>query len=145
MTLMPDKKDRDRFSIKFNLSDPLHMAAVELLEQQGPRRKAQFVANAVLHYANCPETPQINLERQVDRTYVENIVLEIMKQQDLSGPPPIIDEKMSTSANVSKNNSMQYNVVVNDTNESPEVSVSSGMDEATKALIADTMQLFRSN
>ena len=44
--LMGGKKDRERFSIKFNENDPAHDAVIRLLEKQGPRSKAQFLVNA---------------------------------------------------------------------------------------------------
>ena len=78
---MSVKKNKGRFSIKFNEHDPAHQAVIDLLEQQGPRQKAQFIANAVLHYIHCPETPDILLPQKVDRAAVEAIVLEILSQQ----------------------------------------------------------------
>lgn len=78
---MGTKKNKGRFSIKFNEYDPAHQAVIDLLEQQGPRQKAQFIANAVLHYVHCPETPDIHLPQTVDRAAVEAIVLEILNQQ----------------------------------------------------------------
>ena len=78
---MGTKKNKGRFSIKFNEHDPAHQAVIDLLEQQGPRQKAQFIANAVLHYIHCSETPDIHLPQTVDRAAVEAIVLEILNQQ----------------------------------------------------------------
>lgn len=51
MTGMDGKKDPGKFTVRFNLYDPLQRRAAELLNQQG-RSKAQFIANAVLHYAS---------------------------------------------------------------------------------------------
>ena len=76
--LMGGKKDRGRFSIKFNENDPAHDAVIRLLEKQGPRSKAQFLVNAVLHYINCPETPDIAIPQTVDRAAIEEIVAEIL-------------------------------------------------------------------
>ena len=55
---MEGKKTPGRFTLQLNMKDPQQRAAAELLNQQG-RAKAQFVANAVLHYINCPETPDL--------------------------------------------------------------------------------------
>ena len=68
--LMGGKKDRERFCIKFNENDPAHDAVIRLLEKQGPRSKAQFLVNAVLHYINCPETPDIAIPQTVDRAAI---------------------------------------------------------------------------
>ena len=75
---MKEKKDRERFSIKFNENDPAHDAVIRLLEKQGPHRKAQFIVNAVLHYIHCSETPDVSLPRAVDRADIEQIVAEIL-------------------------------------------------------------------
>ena len=75
---MGGKKDRERFCIKFNENDPAHDAVIRLLEKQGPRSKAQFLVNAVLHYINCPETPDIAIPQTIDRAAIEEIVAEIL-------------------------------------------------------------------
>ena len=46
---MNGKKDPGKFTLRFNLCDPQQCRAAELLTRQG-RSKAQFIANAVLHY-----------------------------------------------------------------------------------------------
>ena len=43
---MGEKKERGRFTLRFNEGDPIHEAAIGLLELQSPRTKAQYVANA---------------------------------------------------------------------------------------------------
>jgi len=43
------KKDEARFSIRFNLTDPRHRKAKEVLEAAG-RRKASLIADAVWEY-----------------------------------------------------------------------------------------------
>lgn len=82
---MGDKKDRGRFTIKFNENDPAHETVIGILEQQGPRQKAQFIANAVLHYIHCRETPDIAVPcfQRPDKTAIEAIVMEILRQQGM--------------------------------------------------------------
>lgn len=75
---MKEKKDRERFSIKFNENDPAHDAVIRLLEKQGPHSKAQFIVNAVLHYINCSETPDAAVPWIADRAAIEEIVAEIL-------------------------------------------------------------------
>ena len=41
---MAAKKERGRFSLRFNISDPIHLATVELLEKQPDHGKAQYIA-----------------------------------------------------------------------------------------------------
>ena len=40
---MGEKKERGRFTLRFNEGDPIHEAAIGLLELQSPRTKAQYV------------------------------------------------------------------------------------------------------
>ena len=79
---MGGKKNRERFSIKFNENDPAHDAVIRLLEKQGPHSKAQFIVNAILHYINCPETPDIAVPQAVDRATLEEIVTEILSLRE---------------------------------------------------------------
>lgn len=143
---MSGKKDRDRFSIKFNLNDPLHETAVRLLEQQGPRRKAQFIANAVLHYVNCPETPESEFGPQVDYSYLETMVLEILKQQRLKEKIPAMIPALSTEQNeeVGKQNEVFAESAESDV-ERKGLTPLKDVDEMTRALIAETMMSFRNN
>lgn len=144
---MSGKKDRDRFSIKFNLNDPLHEAAVRLLEQQGPRRKAQFIANAVLHYVNCPERPEFEFGQPVDHSYVETMVLEILQQQGLKERVPVtvpdVDMVPIGAMSRVKKEAAAEQTEVRAGDE--ELTVSKDIDEITRALIADTMTSFRNN
>ena len=54
---MGEKKDAFRFTVQFNAGDPSHQQVAAILNEQG-RRKAQFLVNAVIHYINCPESPE---------------------------------------------------------------------------------------
>ena len=45
----PGKKDKTRFTIRFNSVDPRHQIAMEALDAAG-RRKASFIADAVCEY-----------------------------------------------------------------------------------------------
>lgn len=77
---MKEKKDRERFSIKFNENDPAHDTVIRLLEKQGPHSKAQFIVNAILHYVNCSEMPDISAAQTTDRASIEKIVMEILSR-----------------------------------------------------------------
>ena len=39
---MGEKKERGRFTLRFNEGDPIHETAIGLLELQSPRTKAQY-------------------------------------------------------------------------------------------------------
>jgi len=76
-----DKRNQGRFCIQFNATDARHLQVVDVLESQG-RRKAQFITEAVLHYINCNETPDIKVQQDpaMFKKTVEAIVREILKK-----------------------------------------------------------------
>lgn len=82
MTRMDGKKDPGKFTVRFNLCDPQQKQAAELINQQG-RSKAQFIANAVLHYAGGPAsapkgTPAMDSEQL--RCLIEDILAQRERQ-----------------------------------------------------------------
>ena len=78
-----EKKDRGRFSIKFNENDPAHQMVIDILERQGSRKKAQFIVNAVLHYVNCTKVPDRSVSPvPADKEYIETIIRDILKNQE---------------------------------------------------------------
>ena len=74
---MGEKKDAFRFTVQFNAGDPSHQQVAAILNEQG-RRKAQFLVNAVIHYINCPESPETVAAPKIDRQAVEQLVREII-------------------------------------------------------------------
>ena len=72
------KKIRERFSIKFNLADPVHRHAIEILEGQGMRNKANYIANAVLYYEGATETQTIGDGFRVIQKEGENHVRNML-------------------------------------------------------------------
>ena len=132
---MKEKKDRERFSIKFNENDPAHDAVIRMLEKQDPHSKAQFIVNAVLHYINCPETPDAAVSRTVDRAVVEQIVAEILGRTE---PMKGIGDKEG----IKENRTVERGTVESERKrdrEQPQDEV----DQVTLSLIADTMSAFR--
>ena len=132
---MKEKKDRERFSIKFNANDPAHDAVIRMLEKQGPHSKAQFIVNAVLHYVNCPETPDASLPRAVDKAAVEQIVAEILGQTGMM--------KLSGFGAGVREEYMVKQTAVKTERKRDEEQPQNEMDQATVSLIADTMSAFR--
>jgi len=86
---MAQKKDRSRFSIKFRESDPAHERTICILESQGQRNIAPFLVNAVLHYVQCSETPDMShmlaekAQALMDKNKIEDIVKEILLQEGI--------------------------------------------------------------
>ena len=79
---MGKKKVRGRFTIKLNENDPAHEKVICLLESQPPRSKAQLLANALLHYMDCPAATGSTLPA-INRSLVEEIVREVLNQQGM--------------------------------------------------------------
>ena len=88
---MAAKKERERFSLRFNISDPIHLATVELLEKQPDHGKAQYIANAVVfydtHFADDPQ-PLRAAAPAIDRAAIEAIVREILLQETRHSEKP---------------------------------------------------------
>lgn len=82
---MAGKKEPGKFTIKFNVMDPAHRKVIDTLEPMG-RTKAQFIANAVLHYLHCSQTPDIVQPAPAVYSAVEAIVRRILAER-LPEPP----------------------------------------------------------
>lgn len=83
---MGEKKDAFRFTVQFNAGDPSHRQVAAILNEQG-RRKAQFLVNAVIHYINCPESPEAASAPKIDRQTVEQLVREILSNMQPETTP----------------------------------------------------------
>ena len=83
---MGEKKDAFRFTVQFNAGDPSHQQVAAILNEQG-RRKAQFLVNAVIHYINCPESPEATAAPKIDRQTVERLVREILSNMQPETTP----------------------------------------------------------
>lgn len=136
---MKEKKDRERFSIKFNENDPTHDAVIRLLEKQGPHSKAQFIVNAILHYVNCSETPDISAAQTADRASIEKIVMEILNNRD--------NGQQDTVNGIGSRKAIREEPVPAGLLEQRKDAESKqeAMDEAAWAMIADTMSAFRNS
>lgn len=84
---MTQKKDGSKFTIQFNPADPQHAQTIDILNQQG-RRKAQFIANAVIHYLHCSDTPNIPQSAPLDTSAIEAIVRRIMEEENKTAVIP---------------------------------------------------------
>ena len=81
---MGEKKERGRFTLRFNEGDPIHEAAIGLLELQSPRTKAQYVANAVVYYnEHFGQEPQPLNASIISKEAVVAIVKEILRQEGM--------------------------------------------------------------
>ena len=86
MNNMGEKKDAFRFTVQFNAGAPSRQQVAAILNEQG-RRKAQFLANAVIHYINCPESPEAATAPKIDRQTVEQLVREILSNMQPEATP----------------------------------------------------------
>lgn len=77
---MTAKKDPGRFTVRFNLQDPSHRKVVAILEQQGARNKANYLANAVLCYENATPKSVGKAPNEFSRSDIESVVLEVLEK-----------------------------------------------------------------
>ena len=74
---MADKMQPGRFTIRFNMNDPQQRAAVEILNRMG-RQKAQFIAQALTHYAECKCHQQMENQTTWDERALERAILSVL-------------------------------------------------------------------
>jgi len=99
---MAQKNNPMRFTVQFSPGDPCHQQTVDILNQQG-RRKAQFIVNAVMHYINCSETPDVN-PASIDTALIEGIVRRLLSEQiktERTGSPEQLQRKVHKSESIS--------------------------------------------
>ena len=144
MTAMAVKKERGRFSLRFNISDPIHLATVELLEKQPDHGKAQYIANAVVfyntHFADDPQ-PVRAAAPPIDRAAIEAIVREILRQEARdsekpAGAPAACPDAETTTAPAPQERTPEPEYA-------PELGEASEADAAILGLISSTMEAFR--
>ena len=71
---MDTKKDPGKFTIRFCMADPRQKRAVDELNAQG-RLKAQFLTNAILHYAGIENGSGVPSRAEIEaiiRSILEN-------------------------------------------------------------------------
>ena len=141
---MAAKKERGRFSLRFNISDPIHLATVELLEKQPDHGKAQYIANAVVfydtHFADDPQ-PLRAAAPAIDRAAIEAIVREILRQEARdsekpAGAPAACPAAETTTAPAPQERTPEPEYA-------PELEEASEADAAILGLISSTMEAFR--
>ena len=108
---MGEKKEQWKFTIQFNPSDPCHRQTSEILNQQG-RRKAQFIANAVMHYLHCPEMPDIPQPLLPDTALIEAIIRRILaEQQPATEKVPLTQNNSASERTIHKSENIPFDRV----------------------------------
>ena len=90
---MKAKKDRGRFTVRFDMENQDHVRAVEYLERQRDRGKAQYLADAILYY----EKAETKSFPQTDRALIEQIVREYLEKRNIEPSLSIEPEELSIS------------------------------------------------
>ena len=136
---MAAKKERGRFSLRFNISDPIHLATVELLEKQPDHGKAQYIANAVVfyntHFADDPQPVRAAAPP------IEAIVREILRQEARDSEKPAGGPAACPAAETTTAPSQQERTP--ELEYAPELGEASEADAAILGLISSTMEAFR--
>lgn len=134
---MEAKKNRERFTIKFNENDPAHRKVIEILESQGAHSKAPFIVNAILHYIHCPETPDISVSWLMDKGAVEEMVRGILKEQ--------ISEDLKPQADAGQHLESQGTPAAALSAEQAVSADKTAEENPARALIMNTLSAFRNN
>lgn len=118
------KKSRERFSIKFNLTDPDHKHVIEVLEKQGARNKAPYIVRAVLHYeAELQHTNEFAPLPVEQASHAASEVSPNAEQKaahkQKNGPAPLFDDKMQAKVAKSLNGFFAQNKPTADSKTSP--------------------------
>lgn len=139
---MAGKKDRGRFTLRLNEKDPAHAEVIRVLEQQPPHSIGRFIANAVLHYVHCSETPDTSVGLLLNRNAIEAIVRDILRQQDITVNENELGERRLQQEQTESMNekNKQFSVGQSDGNVQE-----NDVNESTRALIQNTLSAFRSN
>ena len=148
VVIMAQKKDRNRFTIKFRENDPAHDMTIRILEKQGQRNIAPFLVNAVLHYVQCSETPDVshmlveNPQPLLERNAIEAIVVEILRQQGI-----VKCEVKSEVTDKTEANFLEENKDLDIEEDTPVESISpqNVVNEEMRAMITRTLSAFRRN
>ncbi|MDR2025455.1 MAG: hypothetical protein LBQ71_19925 [Hungatella sp.] len=140
---MAEKKNRGRFTLRLNEKDPAHAEVIRLLEQQDPHSKGRFIANAILHYVHCSETPDISIRQMPDRATIESIVLDILHQQktdevSIDETPDFPVRSVRLEEPVRKKTSLLPEPEFGEAEES-------GVDDDVRNMIKGTLSAFRLN
>lgn len=93
---MKDKKTPERFSIRFDPSNPQHRQVIEILSQKG-RNAARYIADAVIAY-------EAGKEDSLENTVTE-VVTKMLGLKNLSSEPTTTSEE---------NDSFDYNEIADD-------------------------------
>lgn len=130
---MSIKKNPDRFCIKFNPNDSTHQFVIDLLNQLSPRKKTQFIANAILYYTRCSNSSDVMQAVPIDYDFIENIVLDILKKQNVFAqngviPDIIQPQRLSTNDQIKNKESAPQDIA---------------SDKATISNIINTLSAFR--
>ena len=146
MTAMAVKKERGRFSLRFNISDPIHLATVELLEKQPDHGKAQYIANAVVfyntHFADDPQPLRAAAAAPaIDRAAIEAIVREILRQEERHPEKPATAPAACPAAETTTAPAPQERTP--EPEYAPDLGEALESDDAILGLISSTMEAFR--
>ena len=77
---MSSKRAETKFTILFRRTDPSPLEVADILNNQEPHSKAQYIVNAVKHYISCDR----KAEAQIDEKGIEAIVRRILREKSIN-------------------------------------------------------------
>ena len=78
---MAKKKAEGKFTLLFSCTNPRHLQVIEILNNQGQRGKARYVADAILHYESCSKTVQVKTAPALDVKAIEAVVTRLLEER----------------------------------------------------------------
>jgi len=79
---MSDKIENTKFTIRLSQSEPSHVKAADILNQQKRYGKTQYIVDAIMHYIGCGLTESAAYPAtQPDEKYIEKIVNRILSDK----------------------------------------------------------------
>ena len=105
---MSDKKAFANFRLQFDKANPAHLQVVAILNRQGWRGKSQYIVNAVQHFENCDNSPDMKTPSRFDEKIIEAVVFRILRD---SAIVELTKPAMKASVNSIENPMQQEDVI----------------------------------
>jgi len=80
---MTNKKNKTKFTILFNQTDPTHLRVAEILNSQKSRGKAQYIVDAIAHYERCDETLEKVRQNRFDEKIIEAVIHRLLRDKKI--------------------------------------------------------------
>ena len=98
---MSDKKAFANFRLQFDKGNPAHLQVIDILNRQGWRGKSQYIVNAIQHFENCDNSPDMKTLSRFDEKIIEAVVFRILRDSasvELAKPAKKLPDNNDTTS-----------------------------------------------